>query len=184
MIRIARSDDGVAFAAIYAPFVEETAVSFEETSPTADEMSLRIEATLATHPWLAVEEDGRAVGFAYASPHRARKGYRWSVDVAVYLAEEARGCGHGRALYAALFPLLVAQRFTAAYAGIALPNDASVGLHEAAGFRSVGVYEEIGFKAGRWTSVGWWSRDLAPRTVPPLEPIPFVDLRHESSLFG
>ena len=160
-----------ALAAIYAPFVRDTAVTFEETVPTAEAMAERIESTLRTLPWLTLEEGGRPVGYAYASPHRARASYRWSVDVAVYLAPEARGRGGGRALYGALLDLLTRQRYATAYAGIALPNAASVGLHEAMGFRPVGVYAGVGFKLGAWHDVGWWSRELAPRAAPPPEPI-------------
>ena len=176
MIRLAHLEDASAFARIYAPFVEATRVSFEETVPTPDEMAERISNTLQTLPWLTLEEDGAILGYAYASPHRARPAYRWSVDVSAYLASEARGKGHGRALYEVLLDLLTRQGYTAAYAGIALPNDASVGLHEAMGFTPVGVYRGVGFKSGEWHDVGWWQRDLALRLVPPKEPIPLPDL--------
>lgn len=176
MVRLAHPDDAPAFAAIYAPFVASTPISFEEVPPSAEEMARRIETTLRTLPWLALERDEKAVGYAYASLHRAREAYRWSVDVTVYLAPEARGQGAGRLLYTALLDLLTRQGYTAAYAGITLPNDASVGLHEAMGFRPVGIYHGVGFKAGAWHDVGWWQRDLAPRTLPPAEPVPLPSL--------
>jgi phosphinothricin acetyltransferase len=99
-------------------------------------------------------------GFAYGGPHRTRAAYRWSVDVTVYVAEQARGHGVGRALYGALLPALAERGFHAAFAGIALPNPGSVALHEAVGFTPLGVYREVGFKLGRWHDVGWWQRLL------------------------
>lgn len=176
MVRLARPDDAPAFAAIYRPFVEGTPVTFEEVAPSPEAMAERIESTLLTLPWLALEFEGRVLGYAYASAHRARSAYRWSVDVTIYLAPEARGRGCGRALYTELLGLLMRQGYTAAYAGIALPNAASVGLHEAMGFRPVGVYEGVGFKCGAWHNVGWWQRDLADRLSPPSPPIPFPEL--------
>jgi phosphinothricin acetyltransferase len=175
-LRLANTDDAEAFAAIYGPFVRDTYVTFEEEPPSAEEMAGRIERTLHTHPWLAAEEEGKVVGFAYGSPHRERRGYRWAADVAIYLAPEGRGRGIGRALYRALIPLLREQGFAVAYAGIALPNEASVGLHEAMGFRRVALYEKVGFKAGGWHDVGWWGLDLLPRESPPREVVPFGKL--------
>lgn len=175
-VRVSRLEDAAAIATIYAPFVGEGYASFEEAPPSVEEIAERLESGLRTHPWLTFERDGEPVGYVYASPHRARLGYRWAVDTTVYLAPEARGQGGGRRLYAALLPILVAQGYVVAYAGIALPNPASVGLHEAMGFRPVGVYPGVGFKAGAWHDVGWWGCDLAPRETPPGEPIPFGEL--------
>jgi phosphinothricin acetyltransferase len=165
--------DGVACASIYAPYVRDGAASFEQVPPNADEMGERIARVTATHPWLVVELEGRVVGFAYASPHRARAAYRWAADVAVYLASEVRGRGLGRALYEALLPSLRAQRLQVACAGITLPNEASVRLHESLGFEPVGVYRGIGWKAGAWRDVGWWQLRLQPAGEdPPAEPLP------------
>ncbi|HXI86604.1 MAG TPA: arsinothricin resistance N-acetyltransferase ArsN1 family B [Parvularculaceae bacterium] len=171
MIRLARPDDGPALAAIYAPIVRDTSISFESEPPSAVEMASRVQRILRTHPWLVAEAKGALLGYAYASPHRERAAYRWSVDVTVYVDENARRKGAARALYARLFEILAAQNFAAAFAGIALPNDASVGLHEALGFRPVGVYRGVGFKAGAWRDVGWWGRDIGARRNPPPEPI-------------
>lgn len=176
MIRVARLDDAPALAAIYAPYVLDTTITFEEVPPSAEEMAVRLTTTLKTLPWLVAVIEGEVVGYAYAAPHRARAGYRWSVDTGIYIDSRCIGKGHGRALYEALLPILVQQRYTAAYAGVALPNDASVGLHEAMGFTPIGVYRGVGSKFGKWVDVGWWTRDLAPRTSPPEEPIPFPDL--------
>jgi L-amino acid N-acyltransferase YncA len=153
-IRSAGVDDGAAIAAIYRPYVLDTAISFEEEPPSPAEMGERIVATLAAYPFLAFERRGEVLGYAYGGPHRARPAYRWSVDVTVYVAPDARRCGVGRALYIELLGQLARQGFHSAYAGIALPNAASVGLHEAMGFRHLGTYQEVGFKFGRWRDVG------------------------------
>ncbi len=176
-IRIASPADAHAVAAIYAPIVRDTAISFETEPPDAQEMARRIEATLVGHPWLTAEaQDGTVDGYAYASRHRERGAYRWSVDVTVYLAPSARGQGLGRRLYGALLPLLVRQGFRSAFAGIALPNDASVALHEAVGFRPAGVYRDVGYKLGAWRDVGWWGLGLTDGDAPGGEPIPFAAL--------
>ncbi len=164
--------DAAACAAIYAPHVEASATSFEAEPPTAAELAERIERTGATHPWLVAESDGEVVGFAYACEHRTRAAYRWAVDVSIYLAEANRGQGLGRELYEALFERLRDQRFRVACAGVTLPNEASVRLHESLGFTPVGVYRRIGWKAGAWHDVGWWQLDLSPDGEdPPGEPL-------------
>jgi L-amino acid N-acyltransferase YncA len=164
--------DAAACAAIYDPHVRESFESFEDQAPGAEEMARRIERLSARHPWLVVERDGRVAGFAYASPHRTRAAYRWAADVAVYVDPAHRRGGLGRRLYDALLPLLRRQRLHVACAGIALPNDASVGLHEALGFEPVGIYRRIGYKAGAWHDVGWWQlRLIAPDDGPPSEPL-------------
>ena len=175
-IRIARADDAAQVAAIYAPIVRDTFISFETEAPDAAEMARRIETTLATHPWIVAEQDGGVIAYAYGSAHRARSAYRWSVDVTVYLAEAARGQGLGRRLYGVLLPLLARQGFRSAFAGVALPNAASVGLHEAVGFEPIGVYRDVGFKLGGWRDVGWWRLGLDESAGKPDEPVPFRDL--------
>lgn len=175
-VRVASERDAEALAAIYAPIVATTIISFETEPPSADEMRTRVRGTLRTYPWLVAEQDGEVTGYAYATQHRVRAGYRWSVDVSVYIGERARRRGVGRALYAELFPILERQGFVAAHAGIALPNVASVALHESFGFEPIGVYRGVGFKLGQWLDVGWWQKPLAPRAAPPTEPIPFAEL--------
>lgn len=175
-IRTAQVTDAPAIAAIYAPFVEASAVSFETVAPTADEMAARMARILKTHPWLVAEAEGAVAGYAYASPHRERPAYRWSVDVTVYMAGDARRRGFARALYARLFDILAAQNYRMAFAGIALPNEASVGFHEAMGFRPIGVYPNVGFKLGQWRDVGWWGRALSAAPGEPEEPIAFSRL--------
>jgi len=165
---------------IYAPFVRETIVSFEEQVPTLQEFEKRMRASLRTHPWLVADEDGMVVGYAYASQHRTRAAYRWATDVSVYVAPSHHGRGIGRRLYNELFERLRAQGFRIACAGIALPNDASVGLHEAMGFQPVGVYRRIGWKLGAWHDVGWWQLELAAMsTEKPTEPTASVGAASE-----
>lgn len=123
-------------------------------------MERRIVATTAAYPWLVACDGDRVLGYAYAGRHRERAGYRYSVDVSVYVAEEARGRNIGTMLYTRLFDILGALRFHCALAGIALPNDASVALHRRFGFRDVGVYHEVGYKFGRWLDVLWSQRSL------------------------
>lgn len=164
--------DGAACAAIYSPYVRETAISFEEVTPDAARMGERIERAAATHAWLVAEDEaGVVVGFAYATPHRERAAYRWACEVSVYVDGEQRRRGVGRALYEALLPLLRVQRLHVACAGITLPNEASVQLHESLGFEPVGVYRGIGFKLGRWHDVGWWRLELLPQDDAPAEPL-------------
>jgi phosphinothricin acetyltransferase len=162
MLRAADPErDGAACAAVYAPYVEGSFVSFEEEAPDAAEMARRIAAATADgYPWLVAERAGDVAGFAYGSRHRDRAGYRFAADVAVYVDARHHGAGVGRELYGELLRLLRVQGLRWACAGIALPNEASVGLHEALGFERVGVYREIGFKEGAWRDVGWWQLDL------------------------
>jgi phosphinothricin acetyltransferase len=164
--------DAAACAAIYAPHVEASPTSFEAEAPAAAEMAARIARIRATHQWLVEERDGEVVGFAYACEHRSRAAYRWAVDVSAYVDEGSRGQGLGRRLYEELFERLRAQRFRVACAGITLPNEASVALHEGLGFVPVGVYRRIGWKQGTWHDVGWWQLDLMPDAEdPPEEPL-------------
>ena len=123
-------------------------------------MARRISDYGASHAWLVAEAGGEVAGYAYGSPHRTRAAYASSCDVAVYVDPARSRQGVGRALYAELLPLLVAKDFHAAFAGIALPNDASIALHEAIGFTPVGIYREVGWKLGGWRDVGWWQRLL------------------------
>ncbi len=174
MIRLAAPDDAAAVAALYAPFVTDSIVSFENFPPDEDEMRGRIESGGELYPWLTDwDEKNRLMGFAYASPFRPRHAYRFTVETSVYLAPYAQGRGLGRQLYDRLLPLLEAQGFTQAIAAISLANDASVALHEKCGFVAAGEYRNVGFKLGGWRSVGLWQRALAPLSDTPEEPKPF-----------
>jgi L-amino acid N-acyltransferase YncA len=163
MIRHADADlDAAACAAIYAPYVATGATSFEESPPTSVEFAARIERVSATHPWVVSERDSEVVGFAYGAPHRTRPAYRWTAETSVYVDPAHQGRGVGRELYEALLELLRRQRLQVACAGITLPNDASVALHETLGFERIGIYRRVGYKAGAWRDVGWWQLLLGP----------------------
>jgi phosphinothricin acetyltransferase len=163
---------------IYAPFIRETAVSFEEIVPTLEEFEGRIRSTTATHPWLVMEVEGKVVGYAYASQHRPRAAYRWTAEVTVYIDAHHHRSGIGRRLYVELLGRLRRQGFRLAVAGITLPNDASVGLHRAIGFEPVGVYRRVGWKLGAWRDVVWLELQLRDPTdqetggAAPPEPLP------------
>jgi phosphinothricin acetyltransferase len=160
--------DAAACAAIYAPYVADTIISFEEQPPDEQEIRSRIEHYESTHAWLVAESDGAVVGFAYGCPHRERAAYRWAADVSVYIAPHAHRQGVGRGLYTELLDILRQRGVHVVCAGIGLPNDASVALHESFGFVLVGVYRRIGFKLGAWRDVGWWQLELSPPDgVPP-----------------
>ena len=167
VIRMATVDDASAIAAIYRPVVESTFISFETVAPSTDEMRQRIQEVLASHPWLVCENDGVVAGYAYASKHRARAAYQWSVDTSVYVDERIRRRGIGHGLYLSLFAVLTAQGYANAFAGITLPNPASVALHERVGYTPVGVYGRVGYKLGAWHDVGWWQRSLARSDAEP-----------------
>lgn len=165
--------DAAACAAIYRPHVDPGPASFEGAPPDEPEMARRMAATLERLPWLVAERDGAVAGYAYASAHRDRVGYRWAVDVAVYVGTEHQRRGVGRELYDDLLPRLAGQGLRVACAGITLPNPGSVALHEAFGFRPVGTYRSIGFKDGAWRDVGWWQRPLGEGdATPPGELLP------------
>jgi phosphinothricin acetyltransferase len=177
MIRLATVEDASGMAAIYAPFVSRTAISFEAEPPTEAEMAARVAATLPYTPWLVCAAESGVLGFAYASRHRERAAYRWSVDVSVYIDEHVRRRGMARALYTSLLSLVRLQGFYAAHAGITLPNPASVGLHEALGFVPVGIYRLVGYKLGAWHDVGWWQLPLRERAGEPAPPLTVGEAR-------
>jgi|SRR5688572_8119247 len=168
LIRMATADDAAAIAEIYRPIVESTAISFETVAPDAGEMRQRIQEVLHAHPWLVCEHEGAVAGYAYASKHRARAAYQWSVDTSVYVDESFRRRGIGHGLYLSLFAVLAAQGYANAFAGITLPGRPSVALHERVGFTAVGVYRRAGYKSGAWHDVGWWQRQLNPDAAPSL----------------
>ncbi len=160
-----------AIRAIYAPFITDSATSFEAVVPDVAEMESRIEAYAVTHPWLVFERAGAVIGYAYASPHRARKAYQWSAEVSVYVNSSAHRRGVGRALYTALFELLRRQQYVNAFAGITLPNPSSMGLHQSLGFVPVGVFKQIGFKFNQWHDVGWLHLCLRDDPRPAADPL-------------
>ena len=167
-LRQATLADAEAIAAIYAPIVQNTFISFETEPASPDEMRSRIAKSLERHCWLVSEDEHQRVsGYAYASPFRDRAAYRWSVETTAYVREDCRGSGVGKRLYMALLPRLLELGYYQVFAGIALPNPASVALHEAVGFRPVGIYRNVGFKLGGWHDVGWWQLELRRPSAPP-----------------
>ncbi len=182
VIRFAAEGDAAALAEIYAPAVTERTTSFELVAPTAADMARRMSALRERYPWLVCESDGRVIGYAYASPHRERLAYQWSVDVSAYVRDEAQRRGVGRALYTALFAILAMQGYRTAYAGITLPNAASEGMHRALGFEPVGIYRGVGYKMGAWRDVVWLARSLAPRDDDPAAPLPIAAVAGDDAI--
>jgi phosphinothricin acetyltransferase len=175
-IRFGRDEDAPGVLSIYIPIVEATAISFELVPPTTAEIAARIVGRQPAHPFLVAEAVGEILGYAYAGRFAGRAAYDWSVETSVYVAEQARGRGLGAALYSSLLALLTAQGYRRAMAGIALPNAASVTLHERAGFALVGVYPKVGWKLGQWRDVGWWQRPLGEDNAPARDIVPLSEL--------
>jgi L-amino acid N-acyltransferase YncA len=180
-LRLARPrDDAAACLAIYRPWIEQSTVTFETEVPTLEAFTTRMATTLATYPWLVVEREGAVVGYAYASAHRQRAAYRFSVEVSAYIDAAHHRQGLAGRLYEALFALLKAQGFVNAYAGVTLPNPASERFHAAMGFLPVGTYAHVGFKQGGWHDVTWSSRTLAAPPEVPTEPRPITTFGAEA----
>lgn len=178
LIRMATSDDAPQMLEIYGPVVRNTPISFEVELPTEQEFRQRIADTLQHLPWLVCGFEGCIAGYAYATPFRSRSGYRWSVEVSVYVAEPFRRRGVASALYTALLEGLRILGYFNAYAGISLPNAASVRTHESMGFRPVGVFPSVGFKLGEWHDVGFWRLTLQDHATEPSEPKPLHHLQN------
>jgi phosphinothricin acetyltransferase len=177
--RSASAADAAACQAVYAPYVQDTAISFEEQPPGVEEMRARIEDCLRTHAWVVLEvpdadAGARVVGYAYGGPHKSRAAYRWATEVSVYLEPGRRRTGAGRMLYADLFARLAERGYLMALAGMTLPNPASEGLHRALGFEDVGTWRRIGWKHGAWHDTHWMQRPLRspgePSDGPPADP--------------
>ena len=183
-IRAAEIGDATAIADVYAPYVLNTPVSFEELPPDAGLIEKRILASIDTHPWLVVEINGNVVGYAYAVKHSTRPGYRWTVDASIYLNSEFCGMGIGRGLYQALVEILRTQGFKSVFAEIVLPNAVSVKLHEAMGFCYIGTHKQIGYKCGQWQDIGYWRLGLTNDSKAPDEPIPFSAFKKSPAFTG
>ncbi len=171
-VRRATPTDAEACAAVYAPYVTGTAVTFESVPPTPADMSMRIKEAQRAYDWFVLEDDGgTVVGYAYAGPYKERPAYRWSCEVSVYLQPGRHRRGGGRALYQALFASLLARGYRTVVAGMTLPNDASAGLHAGLGFELVGTYRRIGWKNGAWHDVAWLQMPLRTGEDPPADPV-------------
>lgn len=160
-------EDPRACAEVYAPYVSDSAISFEDVPPNAEQMRRRM---LEAYAWLVADDGRQAVGYAYGALHRERAAYRWAADVTVYIAPSHHRAGVGRALYSALFERLRTAGLWTVCAGITQPNDASNALHLAMGFEPVGTYRRIGWKAGSWHDVLWLQLDLRPGDGRPPSP--------------
>jgi len=174
-IRLVRGSDAAAIREILVPIVRDTVISFELEPPSEEELRERMREVLALTPWLVLEKDGRLLGYAYAGTFRKRAAYRWTVETSIYVHHDARGRGVGRTLYATLLECLRLQGFRLAIGGIALPNDASVSLHESLGFTKKAVFADVGWKLGRWVDVGFWEYALFPASAPLPDPRPFTE---------
>ncbi|HEY7154385.1 MAG TPA: arsinothricin resistance N-acetyltransferase ArsN1 family B [Gemmataceae bacterium] len=179
VFRLATPADAEQVLAIYGPYCS-TPISFELEPPTVEEMRRRMAKILGYYPWLLCEEGGEVLGYVYACSHRERAAYRWSVDTAVYIHPQRRGRGIGRALYTSLFKMLPLQGYINAYAGVTLPNPASVRLHESMGFQRVGVYRQVGYKCEAWHDVAWYEMLLQPRPSQPQPPKSVQEIQDEA----
>jgi phosphinothricin acetyltransferase len=168
-IRDASVDDAAACAAIYAPYVTGTVISFETAPPSPTQMGERIDAALRSHAWLIAEIDGNVVGYAYGGPFASRAAYRWSCETSIYLDRDHRRAGVGRSLYEVLLDRLASRGYRTVLAGMALPNAASEGMHRAMGYELVGTYRRIGWKNNAWHDVAWFQRYIGRADESPPE---------------
>lgn len=177
-IRIATLEDASTLLAIYAPYVENTAITFEYEVPTVEEFQSRIENTLSRYPYLVAEKDGEILGYAYASAFKARAAYSWSVETSIYVKHNTQRMGVGAALYQALEIYLARQNICNLCACIAYPNPASVAFHERFGYIQVAHFHKSGYKNGQWIDMIWMEKELCPHNTPPLPFIPFPELEN------
>ena len=176
MIRIATSADAKSILDIYAPYIQNTSLTFETEVPSQDDFATRIQSYLDNWPWLVCELDGKIAGYAYASRYRERTAYQWSVECSVYIHDEYRGAGIASQLYTTLFAFLKYQGYNNVYAVINLPNDRSVAFHEKMGFTYFATFENVGYKLGKWKNVGWWQLKLNDYVTEPPAPKAFASI--------
>jgi L-amino acid N-acyltransferase YncA len=176
LLRLASPGDAEAILEIYAPYIENTSLTFETEVPSVTAFADRIKKYLHSWPWLVCEREGKIIGYAYASQYRERTAYQWSVECSVYIKDEYHRAGIARSLYSALFGILKQQGFRNVYAVINLPNDKSVAFHESCGFNYFATYEQVGYKLGQWKNVGWWRLILNEFVDEPAAPILFSQL--------
>lgn len=175
-LRKATEKDGKALAAIYKYYVESTAITFEYVAPDGDEFAERIIHKTEKYPFIVAEEDGRPIGYAYASEYRERAAYSWDVETSVYVDVEHQGRGIGKRLYSALEEILKIQNVVNMYACITYPNVHSVAMHEAFGFEYIGRFHFAGFKFGKWRDVSWFGKQISfPLDPMPVIPYPLID---------
>ena len=176
LIRLATSNDAAGILEIYAPYIANTSFTFETEVPSVEEFAERINTYLINWPWLVCEVEGKIAGYAYATKHRERVAYQWSIESSIYIHDDFQKAGIGRALYTAMFGILRKQGFRNVYAVINLPNEKSVAFHESLGFTYFATYEQVGYKLGKWKNVGWWRLILNEFGDEPAAPVKFADL--------
>lgn len=175
-IQLARVEDAAEMLALYAPYVEHTTVSSEYEAPSLEEFTRRIVTYTKQTPWLLCRVDGKAAGYGYASPHRARAAYQWSVETSIYVGEAYHRRGMARALYAALFELLARQGYYNIFVGITSPNERSIKFHSAMGFVISGAYQDSMYKFGKWRDVIWMAKSLRVHDLDPHPTLPFPEM--------
>lgn len=178
-IRLAAEKDAPQILEIYSPIVRLSHISFEHDVPDVSKIAERIVNTLRQYPWLVCEIDARIAGYAYAGAFRSREAYQWTTETTVYVHEDYQRRGVSRALYASLLAILREQGYRSAVGVIALPNPASIRAHETLGFREIGIFRNVGFKAGSWRDTGWWQLDLSPARQRPSPPQTITDLMEQ-----
>jgi L-amino acid N-acyltransferase YncA len=176
MIRLAQPTDAAGILAIYAPYITDTSFTFEAEVPSVAAFAERISSYLLNWPWLVCEINGQIAGYAYGSRYRERVGYQWCVECSVYIHDDFQKKGIAKALYTALFEILKQQGYRNIYAVINLPNDKSVRLHESCGFKWFATYENVGYKLGKWKTVGWWQLVINEYGDEPSAPTRFSDM--------
>lgn len=180
VIRLAREADSSRLLEIYAPYIINTPITFEYDVPKISEFKDRVTATLMKLPWLVYEDGGIIKGYAYASEHRKRPAYDWSVDLSIYIDEEYQREGIGRALYGSLIDILRIQGYFNAFAGVTIPNIKSEGFHKSFGFIPIGIYKNVGYKFDRWYDTKWYQymikeHSFKPETIKSIKEIESSD---------
>lgn len=169
-IRLINGADAQAVLAIYKYYVDHTIISFEYEAPSLEEYLQRISVNTEKYPWFVCLYKNKIIGFAYGSTHRYRTAYQWSPETTIYLAPDFHTKGIGRILYQTLFEILKLQGYYNVFAGVALPNQKSVGFHQAMGFEEIGIFKKVGYKHGNWHDTNWFQLNLLPITVEPNAP--------------
>ena len=175
-IRTATPEDAARLVAIYAPYVEQTPITFEYVVPSVEEFAERIRHTLTRYPYLVAEQDGEPVGYAYASAFKGRAAYDWSVETSIYVSKDLRSSGVGSLLYKKLEEYLTAQHVCNVCACITYPNPPSIAFHEKHGYETVAHFHASGYKQDKWHDMIWMEKTLCPHTIPPKPFIPFPEL--------
>lgn len=170
-IKLIDETDANDVLAIYKYYVEHTYISFEYEAPSIEEFTQRIQVNTEKYPWLVCLYKNKIIGFAYGSTHRYRTAYQWSPESTIYLAVDFHTKGIGRILYNTLFEILKIQGYFNVFAGIALPNNNSIGFHQAMGFEEIGIFKNVGYKHGNWHDTHWFQLSLNEHTLEPKNPI-------------